>query len=333
MEPLFKNILQAGFIVEDVFEPLKIFSGIFGIGPWSIYEFNADVIKNMIVKGHTKDFKALVAICKLGNFGLEFIKPLDGTSIYSDFLKTHGEGFQHIAYHVDDYFDALTFFKENKLQIYQSGSWLDRHIFTYFDTSHKLKHISEIYRRDPSFSKYETTKSGVVRRIFPVPECTYPPENEINDMPEPAFKKVKEIGIVVRDINKTAATFQNEFGIGPWIFFELTSSLVKNMEVYNIKKNYRALTAKCRIGDIAIELIQPEDDCSIYADFLKSMGEGPYYIGYEASHYEKLLIYLRSKNFKMIQSGEIPGKYWFSYFDTRKELKHILKVYKIFHEE
>jgi len=56
------------------------------------------------VYGKTPDTidKTRMRFVQLGSFILELVQPVEGESIYKEFLKSKGEGFHHIAFSVDD---------------------------------------------------------------------------------------------------------------------------------------------------------------------------------------------------------------------------------------
>ena len=51
-------------------------------------------------------------------------------------------------------------------------------------------------------------------------------------MPEPAFSKVMQIGIVVRDLDAAVRAWEERYGIGPWSVFELGPGDSENVRVH-----------------------------------------------------------------------------------------------------
>ena len=90
---------------------------------------------------------------KVGGFEIELIQPLEGDSIYRDFLKDNGEGVQHLGWH---FVDSLKTFHQTTLKLEQAGfSCLTtlHHglgVTAYFDTTEVLYTILEVSWRDPS---------------------------------------------------------------------------------------------------------------------------------------------------------------------------------------
>jgi hypothetical protein len=68
-----------------------------GIGPWAIWTIEP---ASTIVRGQDVPFSFRVAFAAVGDSNFELIAPLEGESIYVDFLKTNGEGMHHtcVAY-------------------------------------------------------------------------------------------------------------------------------------------------------------------------------------------------------------------------------------------
>ena len=89
-KPIFKEVLQVAMVVRNLDEALKRYWEICGIGPWEIHTMSPANMHGMTVRGHETECAMKVAFTNLGNVQLELIEPLDGRSIYADFLKEHG---------------------------------------------------------------------------------------------------------------------------------------------------------------------------------------------------------------------------------------------------
>lgn len=48
--PIFKETLQIAIIVRNFDEAVRRYYDEYGIGPWAIYEFNPQVVKDMIIR-------------------------------------------------------------------------------------------------------------------------------------------------------------------------------------------------------------------------------------------------------------------------------------------
>ena len=101
---MFSDFVQIGAVVEDIDRSIQALSDIFGIGPFRVImwppEDRDDIQREYY--GEPAGFTARMAFAELGAIELELIQPISGRSIWSDFLKEHGEGIHHIRFNVPD---------------------------------------------------------------------------------------------------------------------------------------------------------------------------------------------------------------------------------------
>lgn len=94
-----------GVVVKDRDKTVEFFQSNWGIGPW--YDAEVSIGKEDMIVGESLKLK--VAHAKLfGRLLLELIQPLEKGSIWSNFLETHGEGLQHIAYDVPNWQEMVS---------------------------------------------------------------------------------------------------------------------------------------------------------------------------------------------------------------------------------
>ncbi len=68
MELLLKDVLQVAIVVKDCDTMVKKYADEYGIGPWIIYEFNPDTVKNMITRDQPTGYAMrLAVVCNIGN--------------------------------------------------------------------------------------------------------------------------------------------------------------------------------------------------------------------------------------------------------------------------
>ena len=159
-KPVFNKVLQIAVVVKDLDASMKRYADQFGIGPWVVFTFNPDTVKDMIIRDEKVDYAMKLALADIGGVQWELIEPLDDKSIYAEFLTKHGEGLHHVAFGVENYDEAMTFFREGGMGVLQGGTW-HGFTYTYLDTQDKLATIAEIYNPPPDFQ-------------WPPPEATYP---------------------------------------------------------------------------------------------------------------------------------------------------------------
>jgi methylmalonyl-CoA/ethylmalonyl-CoA epimerase len=88
----------------------------------------------------------------------------------------------------------------------------------------------------------------------------------------PRLGRLNHIGIVVRDLSSSEATWRRLFGLPPAGTPPLAAAGVE----------YTALD----IGGLTLELIQPRSTDTSYADFLKQHGEGVHHLCFEVNDLE-----------------------------------------------
>jgi methylmalonyl-CoA/ethylmalonyl-CoA epimerase len=90
------DTLQVCVVTRDIRRTLEGFVKL-GIGPWRVYTFGPETVKNQTYGGRAQAYSMRLALAHSGTMMWEVIQPLEGPSIYKDFLATHGEGVQHVG--------------------------------------------------------------------------------------------------------------------------------------------------------------------------------------------------------------------------------------------
>jgi len=97
-----EKINQIGMVVWDLEQVAKNFWNILGIGPWEIYDWEPPLIYDRKYQGKPSWARERIALVKVGGVQLELVQPVEGDSIYHDFLLEYGEGLHHMNFLVDD---------------------------------------------------------------------------------------------------------------------------------------------------------------------------------------------------------------------------------------
>jgi 4-hydroxyphenylpyruvate dioxygenase-like putative hemolysin len=93
-------VSQIGVVVRDIDKAADYYSAVFGIGPFTIYEFVPEKHWYMEEPSH---LKLKMGKAMLGKLEWEMIQPLEGKSLHQEFLQKHGEGLQHLGFNVPNY--------------------------------------------------------------------------------------------------------------------------------------------------------------------------------------------------------------------------------------
>ena len=109
-----------------------------GIGPWKIYTFDPSNTTNQTYRGKACEFTLKVCFAVLDSIVWELMEPVSGPTIMSDFLKEHGEGIHHIAFDCNHipWQERLDEFQRRGLTLVQTGSWMGKNSFAFFEGEH-----------------------------------------------------------------------------------------------------------------------------------------------------------------------------------------------------
>lgn len=97
------NIVQVAIVVADLRATMKMYHELLGWGPWNVYEYSRPWLNNAELHGEQAEFTMLGAEAKVGSVWFELLQPLEGPSIYKEWLETHGEGVHHLMVDSEDY--------------------------------------------------------------------------------------------------------------------------------------------------------------------------------------------------------------------------------------
>ncbi len=314
MKPIFLGIHQIGLVVKNVKETIKNYTENYGISPWNVWEFSADMVEDMEVRGKRIDYRMMVATCKSFNVDWEIIEPLDDKSIFSEFYNKYGEGLNHVNYIVEDYDRAMKYLIDKGVEVIQYGNLVGKHIYVQFGTEYDVKHIMETSTDLPDFKRRE-------------PHFVYPTKEDKNKVMKPIFNRIAQIGIVVKDIKKTAKTLKDKYIIGPWEFFKFNSSTVNDMCINGKKQNHSFDIAICKIGGVELKLVKSNDEQSIFSKHLSRFGEGLHHICFSVNNLNRTFEIIKSQGKKTIQSGNWCGQKY-AYFSTENDFKFTACFYE-----
>jgi len=125
---------------------------------------------------------------------------------------------------------------------------------------------------------------------------------------------MSQIGVVVKDLNRTIEYYEKVLGLGPFVEPEITYS----------DTHYRGKPAQfyfkmgfCSLGHIELELIEPVTAPTIYHDFLKEKGEGIHHIGFDVKDMDEKIRISKELGIDVLQMGRTPAG-GFAYLNTEK---------------
>jgi 4-hydroxyphenylpyruvate dioxygenase-like putative hemolysin len=157
------NIAQICVIVPNLDKAVENYWNVFGIGPWKFYTYGKPLVKRMTRNGKPSEYKMRVALANVGTFRIELIEPLEGNTVYQEFVDKHGFGIHHIGVLTNNMTESLDQAKKAGLSMTQDGAGFgpdnDGH-YAYLDTESLIGTTIELIERP--------------KRRTP-PDKTYPP--------------------------------------------------------------------------------------------------------------------------------------------------------------
>jgi len=287
-----KGINQVAIVVKDIQRTVENYWSILGIGPWEIYAWEAPLVFERTYYGKPAWAREKIALAQVGAVQLELVQPVEGDSIYQDFLTEHGEGLHHLNFLVDDVDEldkTAEILAEEGFPTIQSGrigTSEDKGGYNYIDT----KPLHTIW--EPVHSP----KKG--KSVEPI---RYP-ETEQESPAKIKVKGISQIALVVKDLQRTAEDYWSILGIGPWD--------ISMLEAPKVDRTYHGKPAWARekmglvqVGGVQLELLEPVEGDSIYKDFLTEHGEGLHHLQFRADDVDEAAEILAKEGFPTIQSG------------------------------
>lgn len=138
--------------------------------------------------------------------------------------------------------------------------------------------------------------------------------------------RVAQIGIIVKDIEKTAKAYADFLGL-PMPAISQTDGIEVTQAVYNGQPcEATAKLAFFNVGEgIDIELIQPDEKPSTWREFLDAKGEGVHHIAFWIKDTKGKTKKLATMGMPTVQTGEWgTGRY--AYVDALEPLKLIIET-------
>jgi methylmalonyl-CoA/ethylmalonyl-CoA epimerase len=143
---------------------------------------------------------------------------------------------------------------------------------------------------------------------------------------------VVQVGIVVKDIEKTSRAYADFLGVDVPEWF-LTDTVEKAHTVFKDRlTEARAKLSFFQLKNITIELIEPVGGPSTWKEFLDRNGEGVHHIAFEIKGMEENIIRLQRKGMSLLQRGDYEGGRY-SYIDGSAQLGVILELLENFGDE
>ena len=149
---------QVGIVVRDLARAFEQYGGRWGLGPWKGYVYGPETVPRLTYRGEPGRYSMRIALAGASP-QVELIEPLQGPSIYEEWLEAGRGGLHHVAVYWESLDDAIATVRDAGYDVLQSGQGygLDGDGgYAYFDTERDFDVIVEAIevpkrRREPDF--------------------------------------------------------------------------------------------------------------------------------------------------------------------------------------
>ncbi len=150
---------QIGILARDLEAAARRHSALGRSGPWRCYTYGPELLSEQVYRGRPTPFSVRIALNPQSP-QIELLQPLQGPSIYEEWLDKHGEGLHHLAVFVDSLDEAIEGMAGAGYETIQLGRGFGVDGdggFAYFDTERDLHVVLEAVevpkrRREPEMT-------------------------------------------------------------------------------------------------------------------------------------------------------------------------------------
>ena len=148
-------------------------------------------------------------------------------------------------------------------------------------------------------------------------------------MRPPLVTDVVQIGVVVKNVDETVQHYQKILGLYDWHinYVDTRKGMGTEFRMRNREVDVKAKIAWINIGNVELELIQPQDEESVYAEFLKEKGPGVHHIMFAAENYEKCKQKFLDNHVPLLAEGKLQ-KTECVLFDSLSKMGMVLEIAK-----
>ena len=134
---------------------------------------------------------------------------------------------------------------------------------------------------------------------------------DIKKLGNVSLANLSHIGVAVKKIESTLGFLSSVWDIGGQVINDYQPE-TKDLLV---GEPFRVRIALIKFGPTFIELLQPMDDKSIWAKFIKEKGEGIHHFAFGVSNYDEMIDIFRNQGHNLLVAAVYQGQRW-CYFDT-----------------
>ena len=131
-------------------------------------------------------------------------------------------------------------------------------------------------------------------------------------------KTICQVAIVVKDVERAAQKYAEIFGVDVPNIFTVPPQDEAKTQYRGEPTHTRAKLAVFDLGQVVLELTEPDEEPSSWKEHLKEQGEGVHHIAFMTDDRQKVVEYFETNNIPVRHYGEYPGGNY-TVFDSAKE--------------
>ncbi len=136
---------------------------------------------------------------------------------------------------------------------------------------------------------------------------------------------VIQIGLIVKDVQKTARHYAEVFGFPVPVVVPIADDAFAKTEYHGKPSSARGKAAFFHLGSVEIELIEPVGAPSTWEEFLRIHGEGLHHLAVKTEKMSQAQEFLAAAGMETIQQGGWDGGQY-AYVDATDQLGLILEL-------
>jgi catechol 2,3-dioxygenase-like lactoylglutathione lyase family enzyme len=148
---------------------------------------------------------------------------------------------------------------------------------------------------------------------------------------ETAFRNMVQIGVVVRDLDRTVQFLSEILGLGPFRYITYPPDREDMATTYRGEPGaYSHRIAFTELGPIELEIVQPLTGESALTEFLEEHGEGIQHIRFNVDDLQPVLDYVETHGITVLMSGTglRPGTTWV-HLDTADKTGFVIELMNV----
>ncbi|MDR1766101.1 MAG: VOC family protein [Lachnospiraceae bacterium] len=138
-------------------------------------------------------------------------------------------------------------------------------------------------------------------------------------------KTICQVALVVKDLEKSSKAYAQLFGVPVPKPFSVPPQSEAHTQFKGEPTDTRAMLAVFDLGQVVLELTQPDDEPSSWKDFLDTHGEGIHHIAFMTKDREPVVKYFEENGMPVRHYGEYEGGNY-TVFDSKGTFGTFIQV-------